>query len=62
MGFFEPVDIIKNDYGEKQFVVTEEMVDDTQKRIAAFGFSQPTKLWNISLMSILIVIQVIVAL
>lgn len=28
---------------EKQFVVTEEMVDDTQKRIAAFGFSQPTK-------------------
>ena len=42
-GFFEPVDIIKNDYGEKQFVVTEEMVDDTQKRIAAFGFSQPTK-------------------
>lgn len=42
-GFFEPVDIIKNDYGEKQFVVTEEMVDDAQKRIAAFGFSQPTK-------------------
>jgi hypothetical protein len=61
-GFFEPVDIIKNDYGEKQFVVTEEMVDDTKSVLLHSDFPNQRKLWNISPMSILIVIQVIVAL
>lgn len=42
-GFFEPVDIVKNDYGERHFVVTKEMADDTKKRIAAFGFPKPMK-------------------
>lgn len=42
-GFYEPIDYVKDDYGEKQFTVTTAMADAAKSRIAALGLSQPTE-------------------
>lgn len=41
-GFFEPIDIKKDDYGEKRILVTEDMATNAKQRIADLGLPKPT--------------------
>lgn len=41
-GFFEPIDIEKDDYGKKRILVTEDMATNAKQRIADLGLPKPT--------------------